>query len=93
MLVLASQSQSRRAMLDAARRANEEALASEGRMSCHMAMRKLTPFHVGALMYFFFLAIAYEGALEEVNAYDQPGVEDYKKILHEDLRKYIVEHK
>ena len=44
-------------------------------------------------MYFFFLAISYEGALEEVNAYDQPGVEDYKKILHEDLRKYIVEHK
>lgn len=80
-------------MLDAALRANEEALASEGRMSCHITMERLTPFHVGALMYFFFLAIAYEGALEEVNAYDQPGVEDYKKILHEDLRKYIVEHK
>lgn len=79
-------------MLDAARRANEEALASEGRMSCHIAMKELTPFHVGALMYFFFLAIAYEGALANVNAYDQPGVEDYKKILHEDLRKYIVEH-
>ena len=77
-------------MLDAARRANEEALASEGRMSCHMAMRKLTPFHVGALMYFFFLTIAYEGALVNVNAFDQPGVEDYKKILHEDLRKYIL---
>lgn len=80
-------------MLDAALRANEEALASEGRMSCHITMERLTPFHVGALMYFFFLAISYEGALEEVNAYDQPGVEDYKKILHEDLRKYIVEHK
>lgn len=79
-------------MLDAARRANEEALASEGRMSCHVAMERLTPFHVGALMYFFFLTIAYEGALANVNAYDQPGVEDYKKILHEDLRKYIVEH-
>ena len=77
-------------MLDAARRANEEALASEGRMSCHIAMKQLTPFHVGALMYFFFLAIAYEGALANINAYDQPGVEDYKKILHEDLRKYIL---
>ncbi len=41
-------------------------------------------------MYFFFLTIAYEGAMEHVNAFDQPGVEDYKKILHEDLRKYIV---
>lgn len=42
-------------------------------------------------MYFFFLTIAYEGALANVNAFDQPpGVEDYKKILHEDLREYIV---
>lgn len=43
-------------------------------------------------MYFFFLTIAYEGAMEHVNAFDQPGVEDYKKILHEDLRKYIVKN-
>ncbi len=41
-------------------------------------------------MYFFFLTIAYEGALANVNAFDQPGVEDYKKILHEDLREYIL---
>lgn len=79
-------------MLDAARRSNEEALANEGRMSCHISIKELTPFHVGALMYFFFLTIAYEGAMENVNAFDQPGVEDYKKILHEDLRKYIVKN-
>lgn len=77
-------------MLAAARRANEEALAKEGRMSCHISIKKLTPFHVGALMYFFFLTIAYEGAMAHVNAFDQPGVEDYKKILHEDLREYIM---
>ena len=79
-------------MLDAARKANEEALANEGRMSCHISISELTPFHIGALMYFFFLTIAYEGAMENVNAFDQPGVEDYKKILHEDLRKYIVKN-
>ena len=77
-------------MLAVARRANEEALAKEGRMSCHISMKKLTPFHVGALMYFFFLTIAYEGAMAHVNAFDQPGVEDYKKILHEELREYIL---
>lgn len=77
-------------MLSAARRANEEALAKEGRMSCHISIKKLTPFHVGALMYFFFLAIAYEGAMANVNAFDQPGVDDYKKIMHEELREYIV---
>lgn len=48
-------------------------------MSCHISIKELTPFHVGALMYFFFLTIAYEGAMENVNAFDQPGVEDYKK--------------
>ena len=47
----------------------------------------------GALMYFLFLTIAYEGALAGVNAYDQPGVESYKKILHADLKEYIVKHK
>ena len=77
-------------MLAAARRANEEALAKEGRMSCHISIKKLTPFHVGALMYFFFLTIAYEGAMADINAFDQPGVEDYKRILHEDLREYIL---
>ncbi len=56
------------------------------------SIKELTPFHVEALMYFFFLTIAYEGAMENVDAFDQPGVEDYKKILHEDLRKYIVKN-
>ena len=44
-------------------------------------------------MYFFFLTIAYEGALAGINAYDQPGVEDYKNILHQDIREYIVRNK
>ena len=79
-------------MLRAAQRANEEALAKDGRMSCSIAMRRATPFHVGALMYFFFLTIAYEAALASVNAFDQPGVEKYKKILHGDLKEYIEKH-
>lgn len=80
-------------MLEAARRSDEEALAQDGRMSCCITMKQLTPFHVGALMYFFFLTIAYEGAMAGINAFDQPGVEAYKKILHEDLRQYIIQHK
>ena len=80
-------------MLEAACRSDEEALAQDGRMSCCITMKQLTPFHVGALMYFFFLTIAYEGAMAGINAFDQPGVEAYKKILHEDLRQYIIQHK
>lgn len=80
-------------MLESARQANEKALAAEERMSCSIKIRKISPFHIGALMYFFFLTIAYEGAMAGINAYDQPGVEDYKKILHQDIRDYIVSHK
>ena len=40
-------------------------------------------------MYFFFLATAYEGAMADINTYDQPGVEDYKKILRKYLQKYM----
>ncbi len=79
-------------MLRFAMKANAQALASEGRLSCTITMKELTPFHAGALFYFFFLCIAYEAAMADVNAYDQPGVEAYKKILHEDLRRYLMEH-
>ena len=49
----------------------------------------MTPYHLGALMYFFFLTIAYEGSLLQINAFDQPGVEAYKKILHQYLRSFL----
>lgn len=76
-------------MLAAAKHANEEALAQDERMSCTITARQMTPFHMGALMYFFFLAIAYEGTMAGINPFDQPGVESYKKILHADLYDYI----
>lgn len=72
----------------AALRANAAALASEERMSCCLTIAKLDEFYLGALMYFFFLAISYEGAMEGIDAYDQPGVEAYKKILHKDLARF-----
>ena len=80
-------------MLRTAKHANEEALAQDGRMSATISIRKVTPFHIGALMYFFFLTVAYEGAMAGVNPFDQPGVEKYKKILHNDLYDYILKHK
>ena len=80
-------------MLRTAKHANEEALAQDGRMSATISIRKVTPFHIGALMYFFFLTVAYEGAMADVNPFDQPGVEKYKKILHNDLYDYILKHK
>ena len=34
---------------------------------------------LGHLFYFLMLSIAYEGELANVDAYDQPGVEIYKR--------------
>lgn len=76
-------------MLTAAMKSNAEALASEQRMSCRISVSRMTPYHLGALMYFFFLTIAYEGSLLQINAFDQPGVEAYKKILHQYLRSFL----
>lgn len=65
----------------AAKRANEQALASDGRYSCTISLPDTSLHSLGALMYFFSLAIMYEAELANINAYDQPGVEVYKKIL------------
>ncbi len=75
-------------VLNAAEKANAQSLANEGRMSCCLTIREINLYYVGALMYFFFLTIAYEGAMADIDAYDQPGVEGYKKILHKDLAEY-----
>lgn len=75
-------------VLAAALQANAEALAGAERMSCVLSLRQLTPLYLGGLMYFCFLTIAYEGAMAGIDAYDQPGVEAYKAILHEELGRY-----
>ena len=67
--------------------ANAEALACDKRMSVILETETVDEYHLGALFYFFELAIAYEGALAHVNAYDQPGVEKYKTFLHGELKR------
>ena len=36
-------------------------------------------------MYFLMLSVAYEGEIANVDAYNQPGVEIYKKFMKEEL--------
>lgn len=76
-------------IMKTAQRANAEALASEQRMSCHIALPAVTPRTMGGLFYFFMLTVAYEGGLAGINAFDQPGVETYKKIMHSYLKGYM----
>jgi len=67
--------------LEVARESNAEALAADGRFSAVFELPKLTPFHLGELLYLLALSVAYEGELADVDAFDQPGVEAYKRIM------------
>lgn len=69
------------AALEVARESNAEALASDGRFSAVFVLPKLTAFHLGELLFMLALSVAYEGELADVDAFDQPGVEAYKKIM------------
>ncbi|EAX48932.1 Glucose-6-phosphate isomerase [Thermosinus carboxydivorans Nor1] len=67
--------------LEAARSANAEALASDGRFNATFVLPRLNAFHLGELLYLLALSVAYEGELANVDAFDQPGVEAYKRIM------------
>ncbi len=53
-----------------------------------ISMDKLTPFNIGQLIYFFEVAAATGGYLLNVNPFDQPGVNEYKKLVKEELEHY-----
>ncbi len=67
--------------LDVALDANAEALARDSRFSAVYHLPRLSAFHLGELLYLLALAVAYEGELADVDAFDQPGVEAYKRIM------------
>ena len=69
------------AALEVARQSNADALASNKRYSAVFALPELTPYHLGELLYMLSMSIAYEGELANVDAFDQPGVEAYKRIM------------
>lgn len=67
--------------LEAARQSNAEALTGNGRFNALFSLPKLNAYHLGEVMYLLALSVAYEGELANVDAFDQPGVEAYKKVL------------
>lgn len=73
--------------LDVALASNREALDNDGRFSAVYSVPELNEYYTGELLYFLMLSIAYEGELADVDAFDQPGVEGYKKIMKRDLAK------
>ncbi|MDD2377899.1 MAG: glucose-6-phosphate isomerase [Bacilli bacterium] len=53
--------------------------------SNYVSMDTLTPFNMGLLIYFFEIAAAAGAYLLDVNPFDQPGVNEYKKLVTKEL--------
>ncbi len=73
--------------LNAALESNAEALISEGRYSAKFVLPELNEYYLGQLLYLLALTVAYEGELADVDAFNQPGVEAYKKLLGPKLKE------
>ena len=67
--------------LDVAREANAQALMNDGRFNATFVLPSLNAYHLGELLYMLALSVAYEGELANVDAFDQPGVEAYKRLM------------
>jgi len=74
-------------LLHIAMESNEQALAGDERMSARYILPRLTARYLGQLFMFLMFSIAYEGELDDIDAYDQPGVEAYKKIMNATIAK------
>ena len=65
--------------------ANAEALTSDNRFNACYHLPKLNEYFLGQIFYYLMLSIAYEGEFANVDAFDQPGVEIYKRIMKKNL--------
>lgn len=68
-------------ILNVALDSNREALSSDHRFNLTIEIPRLNAFHLGELMFLHCWAIFFESQLAGVDAFDQPGVEVYKRLL------------
>jgi glucose-6-phosphate isomerase len=59
--------------------ATEYALLKANRLNCTIILPEINPFTIGQLLYFMEVETAFCGELLNINAFDQPGVEEGKK--------------
>ncbi len=62
--------------------ATRAALSKEGRPNLTLSIPSVSPESVGEMIYMFEMATAYSGELFDINAYDQPGVEQGKVLTY-----------
>jgi glucose-6-phosphate isomerase len=68
------------ALLDAEREGTTQALAQDGRPSLTVTLDALDAEHVGGLVFLYEAATAIAGELYAIDAFDQPGVEEGKRL-------------
>ena len=69
-------------LLRAEQEATEYALQKEGRMNMTITLPKVCAHTVGQLLYMLEVATAFMGELMNINAFDQPGVEEGKNAAY-----------
>ncbi|HRZ87330.1 MAG TPA: glucose-6-phosphate isomerase, partial [bacterium] len=69
-------------LLNVELRSTELALRKSARPSCKISIPEIRPYYLGALIYFYEMQTAYAGELFNINAFDQPGVEEGKRFAY-----------
>jgi glucose-6-phosphate isomerase len=69
-------------LLDAEQKATEAAITMNGRPSYTITMPEINEYTVGQLLYLLEVQTAYMGGLYNINAFDQPGVEQGKQFAY-----------
>ncbi|WP_105619922.1 glucose-6-phosphate isomerase [Vallitalea okinawensis] len=62
--------------------ATEYALMKQGKMNMTLTLPKVNEFTLGQLLYLFEVTTAFAGELMDINAFDQPGVEEGKNATY-----------
>ena len=73
--------------LEVARQSNADALKSNKRFNACFTLPEVNEYHLGELMYLLAMSVAYEGELLNIDAFNQPGVEAYKRIMGPKLQE------
>lgn len=69
-------------LINAEEMATEAALAKEGKPSKTIILPEVNEYYIGQMIYFFEVATAMSGELYNINAFDQPGVEEGKNFTY-----------
>ena len=72
-------------VLEAAVRGTNRAYAEDARPTADIRLPRLDEFTLGALLQMLMLAVTLEGYATGINPFGQPGVEDYKRFLQNEL--------